>query len=243
MLRDALRQWRTADTGKFTQSLSFGPVGGQTTTGVYQLSSRTSSITQATDAPDGQSYEFRFVGIMDVSYMNAKDWPANMGSCWLRFDGAAVERATGMTHSPGAGGLPANAIALSYARGMQLDPADPDSVIGTVDLPTAAMMFGSGVLKLFDDPAMTASVEAEFTLDDGKIDSWRVSGGDLVAAMDREGLLSGVSDELREGLEAFEVEVEYQHLGSTEVDVRPPARSLQMTPEQMDARQGCPAAR
>ena len=41
--------------------------------------------------------------------------------------------ATGLATAAGAGGLPGNVVALSYARGTRMDPDHPDVVIGTVD--------------------------------------------------------------------------------------------------------------
>jgi hypothetical protein len=242
-MKRALRRWIEADTGAFTQTLSLGGASGQTTTGVYQMSSRTSSSTQVTESPSGERFRFQFLGVEDVSYMNTRGWPDGLGRCWLRFDGDAIEQNTGYAQVPGSGGLPANVVALSYAAGTGTDPDNPDVVTGTVDLPAAAAMFGSGVLRLFDDPTMDAPVSAEFTLVDGDIVGWRVTGDDLVTALDREGLLEGVSDDVRSGMATVEVIVEYRQLGSAEVDARPPDRPLQMTPEQMDSREGCPATR
>jgi hypothetical protein len=90
-----------------------------------------------------------------------------------------------MAIEAGGGGLPGNAVALSYAEGTRVDPAHPDVVIGTVDMISAASMFGSGVLKALQDTTVEAPVEAEFTLVDGVIDSWSISGQDMAAALER----------------------------------------------------------
>jgi hypothetical protein len=244
VLRDALRRWRAADTGEFTQTLDFGSAGSQTTTGVYQLSSRSTAMEQSTETAEGESFEFEFLAIRDVGYMNTQGWPAEIRECWLTFDGAALEESTGIEAVPGAGGLPAHVIALSYARGAAVDPTDSSHIIGTVDLPTAVSVFGSGAARFFEDMTIKASVEADFTLTaDGDIESWSVEGDDLLTAMGREGLLEGVTDDVRAELGSLRAETTYQNLGSTRVDVRPPTRAQQMTPDQMEALQGCPAAR
>jgi hypothetical protein len=241
-LRGALVRWQRADTGAFTQIVRF-PGGNMTQTGVYQMSTRTSRFSAAVESPDGQNFEFRILGAGDTSYMNTTAWPDGLGQCWLRFTSESIGNLTGMDTVAGAGGLPANVVALSYARGTRMSRDDEELVIGTVDLVSAASMFGSGVLKLFDDTTLKAPIGAEFTVADGEIVSWRMSGQSLSAALDRQGLLDGMSDGLRAALLEFEVEVEYDQMGSAEVEVRPPDRAHVMSGEQMESNEGCAAVR
>lgn len=230
-----------ADTAVFTQTTTF-PGGSMTTSGAYQMSTRTSRASVAVESPDGQHFDFRLIGIRDVNYMNGP-WSGGLGRCWLRSTVESIGRVTGLETVAGAGGLPANVVALSYARGTRTSLDDADLVLGTVDLVSSASMFGSGVLKLFDDNTLTAPIAAEFTIEDGEIVSWRITGQSLVAALDREGVLAGRDDELREGLEEFDVEVDYHQVGSAEVAVRPPDRAHLMSGEQLESSEGCAAAR
>lgn len=239
-MRRALRRWIKADTGAFTQTTTF-PGGSMRVKGVYRLSSRVSSMDSVVDA-GGKRFKFKWRAIKSVTYMNTRSWPAEFRRCWLRVDAEAVQASTGLTMAPGTGGLPGNAIALSYARGAAVDPADPHVIIGTVDLVTAATMFGSGMVRLFDDMTMEGTVNARFAVLDGDISRWGVAGVDLRNALYREGLLDGLTNEVEAGLNAFSANVEYRDLGSAEVDVSAPDPALQMTPAQMDSRQGCSAA-
>jgi hypothetical protein len=124
---------------------------------------------------------------------------------------------------------------------VRTDPADADLVIGTVDLVSAAGMFGSGVLKRINDMTVSAPVAAEFTVTNGKIAELRVSGEDLAAALEREAIVREWSNDLREVVSSMDVAVEFDQVA--EVDVRPPDPSLHMSGEQMESREGCAAAR
>jgi hypothetical protein len=234
-------RWQRADSGEFTQTVTF-PGGNITQSGVYQMSTRTSRFSAVVESPDGQHFEFRILGVGDVSYMNTTAWPGGIGRCWLQFTAESIGRLTGMETMAGTGGLPANVIALSYARGTRMSSVDDELVVGTVDLVSAASMFGSGVLRLFDDTRLAAPIGAEFTVVDGEIVSWGMSGQGLSAALDREGLLDGLSEDVRTGMLEFELEVDYDQVGSAKVDVRPPDRAHRMTGQQMETGEGCAAA-
>jgi hypothetical protein len=240
-VRGALSHWRRADTGKFTQTATF-PGGSVTTSGLYQLSTRTSRTSAAFESPDGQHFDIRVIAIRDTNYLNGP-WSGGLSRCWLRSTTESIGAVTGLETVAGAGGLPANVVALSYARGKRTSTEDDDLVLGTVDLVSAASMFGSGVLKLFDDSTLTAPIAAEFTIADGEVASWRMTGEDLVAAMDSEGLLDGIDNKLRDGLEDFDVEVEYDQVGSAEAAVRPPDRAHVMSGQQLESHEGCSASR
>lgn len=239
-VRSALARWVQADTGVFTQTTTF-PGGSMTTSGAYRMSTRTSRTSLSVDSPDGRHFDFRLIGIRDTNYMNGP-WPGALGRCWLRMTLGSIGEATGLETVAGGGGLPANVGALSYARGTRTSRVDDDQVIGTVDLVSAASMFGSGTLKLFDDTTLSAPIGAEFTIVDGDIVTWEITGQSLVAALDREGLLSGVSDDIRTGLLEFAVDVDYDQVGSAEVAVRPPDRAHVMSGEQLESKEGCAAA-
>jgi hypothetical protein len=235
-------RWKKADTGAFVHTTTFSD-GSMTTSGVYQLSTRTSRSSASVAGPAGQHLGFRLMGVGDTIYLNASAWTGGLGGCWLRFTTQSAGRLAGLDMLGRSGGLPANVVALSYARGTRTSAGDDGRVIGSVDLVSAASMFGSGVLRLFDDTALAAPIEAEFTLVDGEIVSWRMTGQSLVAALDREGLLDRTSKDLRSVLLESEVEVEYDEVGSAEVAVHPPDRAHAMSPGQMQSNQGCPAAR
>jgi hypothetical protein len=229
-----------ADRGAYVQNTTF-PGGRTRTSGVYQMSTRTSRNSMSLESPDGQHFDVRFVGFRDVNYMNMPGWSGGLGRCWLRFTTESLARETGMDTVAGSGGLPANVKALSHARGTRTSRADDELVLGTVDLVGAASMFGSGVLKFFDDTTLAAPIGAEFTIVDGELVGWRTTGQSLVAAMDREGLLAGSSDGIRDSLLEFEVEVEYDQVGSANIAVRPPGQALVMSPEQFESGEGCAA--
>ena len=236
----ALARWMKADTGSFTQTTTY-PDGSMTTSGVYRMSTRTSRSSAAIESSD-QHFDVRLIGIRDTNYMNMA-WPGGLRRCWLRMTLGSIGKATGLETVGGAGGLPANVVALSYARGLRTSPDDDGQVIGTVDLVSAASMFGSGIVKLFDDTTLAAPIGAEFTIVDGEIVTWSITGQSLLVALDRAGLMAGVSDEIRNGLLEVNVEVEYDQVGSAEVAVRPPDRAHVMSGEQFESHEGCAAAR
>jgi hypothetical protein len=124
-----------------------------------------------------------------------------------------------------------------------VDPTNSDVVVGTADLVTAASMFGSGVLKALRDTTIQAPVEAEFTLGDGEIEGWSISGQSMAAAVEREHELVEPSDDLLTAVSSHEVAVECDKVGVAEVKVRPPDPVLQMTLAQSNSRVGCPAVR
>jgi hypothetical protein len=243
LIRRALKRWQAADTGRFTQTAAIPGVGSLEVDGVYELSTRSTEGKQTYELPDDEPLELRYLAVKDVSWMNSQRWEGGLRKCWLRFDAGAIQESTGMAIEAGGGGLPGNAVALSYAEGTRVDPAHPDVVIGTVDMISAASMFGSGVLKALQDTTVEAPVEAEFTLVDGVIDSWSISGQDMAAALERENALGQGSGDLLAALSSYEVTVEYAELGAADITVRPPGRALEMTPAQMESGVGCPAAR
>jgi hypothetical protein len=241
LIRQALKRWQEADTWGFAQAAEIPGFGSMRVEGVFQLSTRSTEGTQIFDTQGDEPLELRYLAIKDVGWMNSQGWEDGLHKCWLRFDAGAIQESTGMAIEEGGGGLPGNAVALSYAEGTRVDPSDPEVVIGTVDLISATSMFGSGVLKALQDTTIEAPVEAEFTLVDGVIDSWSISGQSMAAALEREGALGRRGDDLLAAISSYDVTVDYSELDAAEVNVRPPDPALQMTPAQSESGVGCPA--
>lgn len=239
-LREALARWEDADTGTFTQTSVIPGVGTLTLTGDYRLSTRSSEATQvfAATADDGAGpVEVRFLGSQGATYLNSPAWGPEIRGCWMRFDARALANATGVALANGAASLPANVVALSHARATRVDPTDPEVVVGTVPLTDAAPLFGSGLVRALRDTALDALVAAEFRLVEGEVLSWRIGGDSMVAAL--ESALADPSESVLDAVASYDVEVEYDGVGATEVDVRLPARELRMTQAQAQSGVGC----
>lgn len=238
-VRRALARWLDADTGTFTETLELNGIEWQTRDGSYTLSQRSTEVTMTQRGGTEGLPSLTIRGIGDVTYLTSPDWPHEFRGCWLRNDPASLSELTGMPTAPGAGGLPGNVVALSYAEGIEADPARPDVVLGTVDLPMATTLFGSWLLQVVDDWTLEAGVPAEFTLEDGLVREWRLAGADMRDALDREGLLDDLEDERQELLASFDVTVRYDDVGAAVPPVRVPAAKTIMSPEQMNSREGC----
>lgn len=239
-LREALARWEDADTGAFTQTSVIPGVGTLTLTGVYRLSTRSSEATQvfaATTDEGAGPVEVRFLGSQGATYLNSPAWGPEIRGCWMRFDAHALANATGVALANGATSLPANVVALSHARATRVDPANPEVVVGTVPLTDAAPLFGSGLVRALRDTALDALVTAEFRLVEGEVLSWRIGGDSMVAAL--ESALAAPSESVLSAVASYDVEVEYDGVGATEVDVLLPARKLRMTQAQAQSGVGC----
>lgn len=239
-LREALARWEDADTGAFTQTSVIPGVGTLTLTGVYRLSTRTSEATQvfATTEDDGADpVEVRFLGSQGATYLNSPAWGPELRDCWMRFDAQALANASGVALANGAASLPANVVALSHARATRVDPTDPEVVVGTVPLADAAPLFGSGLVRALRDTTLDALVAAEFRLLKGEVVSWRIGGDSVVAAL--ESALATPTESVLAAVASYDVEVEYEGVGATEVDVRLPAREFRMTQAQAQSGIGC----
>ncbi|GEP32372.1 hypothetical protein NSZ01_01400 [Nocardioides szechwanensis] len=238
-LRDALARWEDADTGSFTQTSVIPGVGTLTLTGVYRLSTRSSDATQvfAADEGDVEPVEVRFLGSQGATYLNSPAWGPELRTCWMRFDALALANASGVALANGASSLPANVVALSHARATRVDPTDPEVVVGTVPLTDAAPLFGSGLVRALRDTPLDALVAAEFRLVAGEVVGWRIEGDSMVAAL--ESALATPTESVLAAVASYDVEVEYEGVGATEVDVLLPARELRMTQAQAQSGVGC----
>lgn len=241
-LRSALVSWREADTGGFSQTSVIPGIGRLSVMGVYQLSARSSEATQVFTAEDAEPVEIRFLGTEEGRYLNSPSWRPEIRRCWMRFDERVLAESTGIAMVNGAGRLPANVLALSEAKALRAHPTDPEVVIGTVSLAGAAPLFGSGLVKALRDPDLPAPVVAEFRLVDDELAGWRVRGRSLATVLRREQALTEPNGVLLAAISSYAVEVEYDAVGATEVDVRPPAPALRMTQEQAQSGVGCPGA-
>lgn len=238
-LRDALARWEDADTGAFTQTSVIPGVGTLTLTGVYRLTTRSSDATQVFVADEGdvEPVEVRFLGSQGATYLNSPDWGPELRTCWMRFDAQALANASGVALANGAASLPANVVALSHARATRVDPTDAEVVVGTVPLTDAAPLFGSGLVRALRDTPLDALVSAEFRLVGGEVVGWRIEGGSMVAAL--ESALATPTESVLAAVASYDVEVEYDGVGATEVDVRLPDRELRMTQAQAQSGVGC----
>lgn len=243
LLDEALVGWRGADTGAFTQVSVIPGIGSLRLEGVYELSSRSSDVTQVFEAEDGDPVEIRFVGARGVTYLNSSGWEPALRTCWMGLDSRVLAESTGVAMVNGADSLPANVVALAHARAARVDPSDPDIVVGTVRLADVASLFGSGLVGALREDVPDAPVDATFRLADGDIVGWRVSGRSMAAALRSGEALAEPNGVLLAAVSSYDVEVEYAGVGATEVDVRLPAAALRMTREQAQSDEGCPAAR
>lgn len=241
-LREALAGWRDADTGEFTQTSVIPGIGRLALTGVYQLSTRSSDVTQVF-APEGdEPVEIRFLGAEGDTYLTSPDWGLELRPCWMRYDARVLAESTTVITN-GAESLPANTVALSHARATRADPTDPEVVVGTVRLADAVPLFGSGLVQALGGARLDVSVAAKFRLVDGEIASWRISGRRMSAALASERDLIELDGVLLAAVASYDVEVAYDELGTAEVDVRPPAAELQMSQAEAESGAGCPASR
>lgn len=242
-LREALARWQDADTGAFTQTSVIPGIGKLTLKGVYQLSTRSSEVTQVFASEDEEPVEVRFLGTQGDTYLNSPDWGREIRTCWMRIDARVLAESTGISTVNGAGSLPANVVALSRARAVRVDPTDPEIVVGTVRLVDAVPLFGSGLVGALRDGTLDVPVPAEFRLVDDEIAGWRVSGRSMAAALGSEKALAEPSGVLLAAIASYDAVVEYDELGTAVPDVRPPAPGLRMTPTQARSGIGCPAVR
>lgn len=241
--REALASWREADTGTFTQASVIPGIGRLTLTGAYQLSTRSSDVTQVFAAEGDEPVEIRFVGTEGLTYLNSPDWGRELRPCWMRYDVRVLADSAGIVMANGADSLPANVVALSHARATRVDPTDPEAVLGTVRLADAVPLFGSSLVKALGDARLDGPVAARFRLDDGEIASWRISGRRMSAALASAKTVTEPSGALLVAVASYDVEVSYDELGTAEIDVRPPAPELQMTQAEAESGAGCPASR
>lgn len=242
-LRRALAGWRDADTGTFTQKSVIPGIGRLRVTGVYELSTRSSEATQVFDAEDADPVEIRYAGAEGDSYLTSPDWGPRLGPCWMRFDDRALAESTAVALFNGSDSLPANVVALAHARATRVDPVSPDVVLGTVRLSDAVYLFGSGLVGTLGEGRLDEPVAAKFRLSDGELVGWRITGRSVVAALREADLPDRPGGVLLAAFSSYAVDVEYDDVGETEVDVRLPAEELRMTQAQARSGEACPAAR
>jgi hypothetical protein len=230
-----------ADTGRYVHRLyrhHQGPPLLQLTVD-YRLSAGAIEANQLVRVP-GESpmrLENRLVG--SRLYVKSPDAPEPIRRCWLTFDRKSMGRAAGLTLLPSTLRSPLSMDVLAGARGASYDPGARGSIVGDVDLRTAASMmlpsFGPGV----DWRRFRGRSSARFQVADGLVTNLVIEGHDVARGMAAAGFL--VPGQVSHELSALHLEVAYSRSGRPVIVRRPPAR-LRMTPEQASSGRGCPAA-
>lgn len=203
--------------------------------GAYDLARRryTADMTfWNPEAGETRRMDHRFLGAH--GFQQAEGWRGPGAGCWLVFDvdrpGAAVGPADLAT-----GRAPDAVLALRQVTGEEIAD-DGATVHGTVPVGTVVSLMLPGYLRPQTPRAVrTAPVPATFTLADGDLASWHVTGSNLAETLENAGQdVPGAAS----GLGSFTLDVAYDGVGEP-VAVKAPPRDLWMTPRAMRANRGC----